>query len=129
MSKNTPAVFSALSGDFMRPVVDNVDALLASGRINVTVEEGQVDLICSNMGAEMWMKTLTWPGMAAYYAAPRSPRYPSAEAKSLGETGAFIKRSGAFIKYDVLSAGHMVPADQGEQALAMVRELTGLETY
>ena len=65
------AVFSALSGDFMRPVVDVVDGLLASGKLNVTVYNGQLDLICCTLGTERWMARLKWPGMAAFYATPK----------------------------------------------------------
>lgn len=36
------AVFSALSADFMVPIWDGVDTLLAANKINVTVYEGQV---------------------------------------------------------------------------------------
>jgi len=80
-------VFSALSGDFMRPVLDDVDALLAGAQINVTVYEGQIDLICSSMGAEAWMKRLTWPGMAGFYATTKVPYTPWPG----GPTGAFRK--------------------------------------
>ena len=100
-------VFSTLSLDFMKPVWADVDAALALDAFNVTVEEGQLDLICSAWGADLWMARLQWPGMPGYYAAPRTPRYPSAEAQSLGATSGFIKRSGRFARYDVLSAGHM----------------------
>ena len=101
------AVFSTLSLDFMKPVWADVDAALASGRLNVTVEEGQLDLICSNAGADLWMKRLQWAGMSGFYAAKREPRYPSAQAQQLGATSGFIKRFGPLTKYDVLSAGHM----------------------
>ena len=106
-------VFSALSLDFMKPVTASLDALLASGRINVTIEEGQVDLICANWGAELWLKRLVWVGMPAFFAAPRTPRYPSLADKAAGNTGAFVKRAGVLTKYDVLSAGHMVGAGSG----------------
>ena len=52
------------------------------------------------------------------------PRYPSPADKATGNTGAFVKSSGVLTKYDVLSAGHMVPLDSPNQALCMVRELT-----
>jgi serine carboxypeptidase 1 len=123
------AVFSTLSLDFMKPVTTSLDALLTTGRINVTVEEGQIDLICSNWGAEAWLKKLNWTGMADFFAAPRVPRYPSPTDKLAGNTGAFIKKAGILTKYDVLSAGHMVPLDSPWQALCMVRELTGLDNY
>jgi len=43
------AVFSNMAGDFMRPVVDVVDKLLTAG-VNVTVYNGQLDLIVDTMG-------------------------------------------------------------------------------
>lgn len=42
-------VFTNMAGDFMRPVVDVVDQLLAVG-VNVTVYNGQLDLIVDTMG-------------------------------------------------------------------------------
>lgn len=42
-------VFSYMAGDFMRPVVDIVDQLLSAG-VNVTVYNGQLDLIVDTMG-------------------------------------------------------------------------------
>lgn len=42
-------VFSYMSGDFMKPVVDIVDQLLTAG-VNVTVYNGQLDLIVDTMG-------------------------------------------------------------------------------
>uniref|UniRef100_A0A3Q1GKQ5 Retinoid-inducible serine carboxypeptidase-like n=1 Tax=Acanthochromis polyacanthus TaxID=80966 RepID=A0A3Q1GKQ5_9TELE len=42
-------VFSNMAGDFMKPVVDVVDLLLNAG-VNVTVYNGQLDLIVDTMG-------------------------------------------------------------------------------
>lgn len=42
-------VFSYMAGDFMRPVVDIVDQLLTAG-VNVTVYNGQLDLIVDTIG-------------------------------------------------------------------------------
>lgn len=42
-------VFQNMAGDFMRPVVDIVDQLLAAG-VNVTIYNGQLDLIVDTMG-------------------------------------------------------------------------------
>lgn len=42
-------VFSNMAGDFMRPVVDVVDQLLSAG-VNVTIYNGQLDLIVDTMG-------------------------------------------------------------------------------
>ena len=90
-------------------------------------------MICSAWGADLWMARLQWQGMPSYYAAPRAPRYPSAEAAQNHATSGFIKRAPSpyahFARYDVLSAGHMVPTDNPLGALEMVRELSGLKTY
>lgn len=42
-------MFRNMAGDFMRPVVDIVDKLLMGG-VNVTVYNGQLDLIVDTMG-------------------------------------------------------------------------------
>lgn len=117
-------VFSALSGDFMRPVIDVVDGLLAGGRINVTVYEGQVDLICSTMGAELWMTRLTWPGMPGFYASTKSPRSAFAGAP----TGAFTRSAAPLHMWYIMLAGHMVPSDNGDMALAMVQEILATQS-
>jgi serine carboxypeptidase 1 len=121
-------VFSTLSGDFMRPVLDDVDALLAGAQINVTVYEGQIDLICSTMGAEKWMQRLTWPGMAGFYAATKVPYAPFEG----GPTGAFRRSfantgpggdNGSLSLWMIMMAGHMVPSDNGDMALKMVQTI------
>lgn len=45
-------MFESMAGDFMKPVVDIVDQLLAAG-VNVTVYNGQLDLIVDTMGADV----------------------------------------------------------------------------
>ena len=45
-------VFSSMAADFMRPVVDLVDQLLAAG-VNVSVYNGQLDLIVDTMGRRL----------------------------------------------------------------------------
>lgn len=42
-------VFTNMAGDFMKPVVDVVDQLLTAG-VNVTVYNGQLDLIVDTLG-------------------------------------------------------------------------------
>ncbi|PHT35080.1 Serine carboxypeptidase-like 51 [Capsicum baccatum] len=51
------SVFSVLKGDFMKPRIDEVDELLAKG-VNVTVYNGQLDLICATKGTEAWVQKL-----------------------------------------------------------------------
>ena len=50
----------------MQPVTDQLDALLTGGKINVTVYEGQLDLICATVGQERYMARSKWAGMARF---------------------------------------------------------------
>ena len=114
-------VFQSLSGDFMKPVWAEVDALIAGGRINVTVYEGQLDVICLTAGAEMWMSKLQWPGMPHFHEAPKTAlgAYPGAEI------GAFYKSYANLHMWYIMKAGHMVPHDNGQMAYIMVQHLLG----
>ncbi|KAJ0058334.1 hypothetical protein NL108_013280 [Boleophthalmus pectinirostris] len=114
------AVFQYMSGDFMRPVVDIVDELLSAG-VNVTVYNGQLDLIVDTMGQEQWVKTLTWEGLS-YFNKLRWT--PLDDPSSPGVTGAFYKNYKNFTFYWILKAGHMIPSDQGAMALRMLQMIT-----
>ncbi|KAM6957281.1 retinoid-inducible serine carboxypeptidase [Aplochiton taeniatus] len=113
-------VFSSMAGDFMRPVVDVVDQLLAAG-VNVTVYNGQLDLIVDTMGQELWMKKLKWAGLSSFnklrWTALDDPADP-------GVTGAFYKTYKNFAFFWILKAGHMIPSDQGPMALQMLKMVT-----
>lgn len=114
------AVFSSMSGDFMKPVVDVVDQLLEAG-VNVTVYNGQLDLIVDTMGQEQWVKQLKWVGLQSFsqmkWTALDDPAFP-------GVTGAFYKTYKNFSFYWILKAGHMIPSDQGPMALQMLKMIT-----
>lgn len=116
------AVFSTLSGDFMRPVVDVLDRVLAAGKLNVTVYEGQADLICGTMGAERWMQRLQWPGMKNFYSTAKSVFFAGGDA--VDPAGFSIVTDGLSLYY-ILQAGHMVPTDQGSAALVMLNTILG----
>lgn len=113
-------VFSYMAGDFMRPVVDIVDQLLTTG-VNVTVYNGQLDLIVDTMGQERWVKQLKWMGLPEFnklrWTALDDPTSP-------GITGAFYKSHKNFSFYWILRAGHMIPSDQGPMALQMLKMIT-----
>uniref|UniRef100_A0A4W6F1F6 Carboxypeptidase n=1 Tax=Lates calcarifer TaxID=8187 RepID=A0A4W6F1F6_LATCA len=113
-------VFSYMAGDFMRPVVDIVDQLLTAG-VNVTVYNGQLDLIVDTMGQELWVKQLKWEGLPGFnklrWTALDDPISP-------GITGAFYKTYKNFAFYWILRAGHMIPSDQGAMALQMMKMIT-----
>ncbi|MGH0162190.1 UNVERIFIED_CONTAM: hypothetical protein FKN15_042427, partial [Acipenser sinensis] len=96
-------VFSSMSGDFMKPVIDIVDQLLAA-KVNVTVYNGQLDLIVDTMGQEVWVKKLKWPGLASFSKMKWTPLYVSADQS---DTAAFYKSYENFTFYWILKAGHM----------------------
>lgn len=113
-------VFASMSGDFMKPVIDIVDELLDAG-VNVTVYNGQLDLIVDTIGQESWVKALKWPGIQDFskmkWTALDNPEEP-------GVTGAFVKTYKNFTFYWILKAGHMIPSDQGSMALHMMQMIT-----
>ena len=112
-------VFSVLSGDFMRPVVSVVDTLLSMNRINVTVYEGQLDLICATVGADLWMTRLTWEGMSKFYSSTKVPLSPF----SGGPTGAFKRTNAPLNMYKVMNAGHLLPSDNPDMASGMLADI------
>ncbi|KAI3518171.1 hypothetical protein L1887_06624 [Cichorium endivia] len=109
------AVFSAMAGEFMRPRIAEVDELLSKG-VNVTVYNGQVDLICATKGTEAWVKKLKWDGLSTYLNLRRTPLYCGEDKSTKG----FFKSYQNFAFYWILGAGHYVPVDQPCVSLEMV---------
>ncbi|XP_021528469.2 retinoid-inducible serine carboxypeptidase [Aotus nancymaae] len=116
-------VFMNMEGDFMKPVISIVDELLEAG-INVTVYNGQLDLIVDTMGQEAWVRKLRWPELPKFNQLKWKALY--SDPKAL-ETSAFVKSYKNLAFYWILKAGHMVPSDQGDMALKMMRLVTQQE--
>ncbi|XP_062886779.1 retinoid-inducible serine carboxypeptidase isoform X1 [Mobula hypostoma] len=114
-------VFRNMEGDFMRPVIDTVDQLLAAG-VNVTVYNGQLDLIVDSLGQEAWVRKLKWRGLPVFSSQQWRPLYTRSHPTN---TAAFYKHYRNFGFFWVLKAGHMIPADQPEMALQLLRVVTG----
>lgn len=114
-------VFVNMAGDFMKPVVSVVDELLCAG-INVTVYNGQLDLIVDTVGQEGWVRQLKWKKLDQF----KSLRWTPLHLQSR-ETAAFYKTWENFSFYWILRAGHMVPSDQPETSLKMLRMITRQE--
>ncbi|XP_076921164.1 serine carboxypeptidase-like 51 [Bidens hawaiensis] len=112
-------VFDALSGDFMRQRLKEVDQLLDAG-VHVTVYSGQLDLICSTKGAEVWVEKLKWKGLKTFLNMDRTPAYCGDDM----ETKAFAKSYKNFHFYWILKAGHFVPVDQPCVSLDMIGNIT-----
>ncbi|GFP93533.1 serine carboxypeptidase-like 51 [Phtheirospermum japonicum] len=54
---NSDNVSDASAEDFMRPRINEVDLLLSKG-VDVTIYNGQLDLLCSTKGTEAWVEKL-----------------------------------------------------------------------
>ncbi|KAK2433828.1 serine carboxypeptidase [Trifolium repens] len=112
-------VFGALEGDFMKPRIDEVDQLLAKG-VNVTVYNGQVDLICATKGTEAWLRKLKWEGLRSFLGKDRTPLYCGSNKTTKG----FYRSYKNLQFYWILGAGHFVPSDQPCVALEMIASIT-----
>ncbi|XP_044962738.1 serine carboxypeptidase-like 51 [Hordeum vulgare subsp. vulgare] len=113
------SVYNALINDFMKPRIQEVDELLSYG-VNVTVYNGQLDVICSAIGAEAWVEKLKWDGLNNFLALPRQPLY----CGSAGATKGFVRSYKNLHFYWILGAGHFVPVDQPCIALDMIGNIT-----
>ncbi|XP_066120115.1 retinoid-inducible serine carboxypeptidase [Saccopteryx bilineata] len=116
-------VFLNMEEDFMKPAVSVVDELLDAG-VNVTVYNGQLDLIVDTMGQEAWVRQLKWSELSKFNQLKWRPLYSDPKSS---ETSAFVKSHRNLAFYWILRAGHMVPSDQGDMALKMMKLVTGQE--
>lgn len=112
-------VFDAMQGDFMKPRINEVDELLSLG-VNVTVYNGQVDLICATKGTEAWVQKLKWKDLGEFNKVKRQPIYCGTDKITRG----FVKSHRNLHFYWILEAGHFVPVDQPCVALQMLAEIT-----
>ncbi|CAM0873466.1 unnamed protein product [Alopecurus aequalis] len=112
-------VYYALINDFMKPRIEEVDELLSYG-VNVTVYNGQLDVICSTVGAEAWVQKLKWDGLKNFLSLPRQPLY----CGSAKATKGFVRSYKILHFYWILGAGHFVPVDQPCIALDMIGNIT-----
>ncbi|KAI6675721.1 hypothetical protein NL676_003627 [Syzygium grande] len=113
-------VFPALDGDFMKPRIEEVDKLLAEG-VNVTIYNGQLDLICATKGVEAWLNKLKWDGLSNFLSEDRVPLYCG---KGSTGTKGFVRSYRNLFFYWILGAGHMVPIDQPCISLQMAGSIT-----
>ncbi|XP_059649897.1 serine carboxypeptidase-like 51 [Cornus florida] len=113
-------VFLAMTGDFMKPRIKEVDELLAKG-INVTVYSGQLDLICATKGAEAWVNKLEWDGLKNYLSLDRTPLYCGKDDTT---TKGFARSYKNLFFYWILGAGHLVPVEQPCVSLQMAGSIT-----
>ncbi|XP_044259031.1 retinoid-inducible serine carboxypeptidase-like [Tribolium madens] len=113
------AVFSALVGDFMKPVTDIVELLLNTTDIKVAVYNGQLDLIVDTPGTVKWVDELKFEG---------SEEWKNVERKGILSNGileGYYKKLGNFAMYWVNRAGHMVPLDNPDAMNFILEDMVG----
>ncbi|OMO90340.1 Peptidase S10, serine carboxypeptidase [Corchorus olitorius] len=113
------SVFQYLAGDFMKPRIAEVDELLSKG-VNVTIYNGQLDVICCTKGTQSWVEKLKWDGLKAFLSKERTPLYCNDD----GGTKGFIKSYKNLQFYWILGAGHFVPVEQPCVSLNMAGAIT-----
>lgn len=115
-------VHSAMMGDWMHNLEQPIPDLLAAD-YKVLVYSGEEDLICNWYGGRAWVSSMQWPGQADY------------NKQSFSEWSVGGKKAGEFKTQDnltflgVYAAGHMVPKDQPEVALAMFKYFIKSEPF
>lgn len=112
-------VFSALQSDFMKPRVAEVDELLSKG-VDVTIYNGQLDVICATKGTQAWVEKLKWEGLKNFLSESRTPLY----CENDGGTKGFLRSYKNLHFYWILGAGHFVPLEQPCIALKMAGNIT-----
>jgi cathepsin A (carboxypeptidase C) len=99
-------------GDWMHNYQTQIPEQLADG-IRVLIYAGDQDYICNWIGNKAWTVAMEWAYKAEFNAAADAPW--TVDAKEAGK----LRSSNGFSFLQVYDAGHMVPLDQPERALAM----------
>ena len=103
-------VYKKLYSDMIKPSVQLFDNILKSG-VDVLTYYGEYDFICNWEGGLSWVNNVDWQYKKEFQESP----------VKLVDYG-LIKRHKNFGFIKFAGAGHMVPMDQPEKALQMLRE-------
>jgi cathepsin A (carboxypeptidase C) len=102
-----------LAGDWMHDYQTMIPDQLAAG-IRVLIYAGDQDFICNWLGNQAWTQALSWPHQGEFNST--TPVAWNVTGKAAGT----LQSSNGFSFLRVYDAGHMVPRDQPENALAMI---------
>lgn len=106
----------AIAGDWMTSFAKDIPNLLDEHNLRILVYAGDQDVICNWQGVEAWMDRLDWDGAAKFRQTTPSPWH-------VNSTIAGTSRShGGFTFLRVHESGHMVPHDQAERSLEMIKQ-------
>jgi cathepsin A (carboxypeptidase C) len=108
-----------LDGDWMQPYQQMIPDQLESG-IRVLIYAGDQDYICNWLGNQAWTQALPWSHQGEFNTTIATNWTGIAAAAPMGT----IQSSNGFTFLRVFEAGHMVPRDQPQAALAMLNAWT-----
>ena len=80
------------------------------------------DFICNWMGNKAWYLGLKWDGQSVVNSTPDHPWVVNGKTAGIARTALVEPGVGYFTFLQVHNAGHMVPMNQPENALAMVEQ-------
>lgn len=112
---NTP-VNAAFAGDWMRQYASIIAPMLESG-VRSLIYAGDCDFICNWMGNKAWTKALDWTGKEAFNAA--ADKDWTYDKDGVPTKGGIVRGANGLTFLQVFEAGHMVPMDQPQAALAL----------
>ncbi|XP_030758204.1 retinoid-inducible serine carboxypeptidase-like [Sitophilus oryzae] len=114
-------VHSALYLDNMKPVTDVVERLLNETDLEISVCNGQLDLIVNTPGTLKWVNSLKWNNKNQWTLADRTPII----LENVYE--GYQKRYGKLNFYWVHRAGHMVPTGNPQTMLYILKQIIGID--
>ncbi|PIN09604.1 Carboxypeptidase C [Handroanthus impetiginosus] len=107
-------VYDAMTEDRMKNFAVGLPELLQEG-IKLLVYAGEYDLICNWLGNSRWVDNMEWSGQKEFVSAPTVPFTVD------GVKAGLQKSYGPLTFLKVYNAGHLVPMDQPEASLEMLR--------
>ncbi|KAF8632022.1 hypothetical protein AX17_004965 [Amanita inopinata Kibby_2008] len=110
--------FNSHMDKWRTPTQDYVANLLDRG-VRFLIYAGTYDWQCNWISNKLWLDKLRWSGYEAYHSAPWKDWW--VEGRKAGE----VRQTRLLTFVTVRGAGHMVPHDKPEEALAMVSRWLG----
>ncbi|CAI9778432.1 unnamed protein product [Fraxinus pennsylvanica] len=107
-------VYDSMILDWMKNYEVVIPALLENG-VKLLVYAGEYDLICNWLGNSRWVDAMVWSGQKDFVSAPFVPFNVD------GVEAGLKKNHGLLTFLKVYNAGHLVPMDQPEASLEMIK--------
>jgi cathepsin A (carboxypeptidase C) len=123
---NTAVDLAIAPYDWMKNFQSTI-APMVEGGVRVLIYAGDTDFICNWMGNKAWTMAIAWDGREEYHATGDHQWLYGADSALGGYARSAPSTSGlggSLTFLQVLEAGHMVPMDQPEAALAMLNAFT-----